>query len=116
MVVREDEQLFLDLMLFDGLTDERIKELKAEGFIEEDCENTAKAEKFIDDFVHARQEAIIDTLEEQVSYFKDKGHVLFHSGLKSTIAMEACLEHLAGHDVIKKKRNGDFIKRNGHNH
>ena len=115
MAIQESEQLFLDLTVFDGLSDSRIAELIEAGYLDEEKENTDKAEAFIDDFVHSRADEIIKTLEEQGSYFKDKGHVMYHAGLKSLMAMDVVMEHLANHMVIKRKRNGDYIKRNGIN-
>ena len=101
--------------LFDGLSEKRVEELRDAGYLDGESENTAKAEAFIEAFVHDRAEEVIKTLEEQGSYFKDKGHVMYHAGLKSLMAMEVVMEHLANHMVIKRKRNGDYIKRNGIN-
>ncbi|MEL7622899.1 MAG: hypothetical protein AAGU12_04860 [Clostridiales bacterium] len=115
MVIVENEQLFLDLTVFDGLSDKRIEELKDAGYLDGECENTEKAEAFIKAFVDSRADEVIKTLDEQGSYFKDKGHVMYHAGLKSLMAMEVVMEHLANHMVIKRKRNGDYIKRNGIN-
>ena len=119
MAIQENEQLFLDLTVFDGLSDLPVADgtLRVLGPVrmDEEKENTDKAEAFIDDFVHSRADEIIKTLEEQGSYFKDKGHVMYHAGLKSLMAMEVVMEHLANHMVIKRKRNGDYIKRNGIN-
>lgn len=115
MAIVENEQLFLDLTVFDGLSDKRIEELKDAGYLDGECENTEKAEAFIKAFVDSRADEVIKTLDEQGSYFKDKGHVMYHAGLKSLMAMEVVMEHLANHMVIKRKRNGDYIKRNGIN-
>ncbi len=115
MVIVENEQLFLDLTVFDGLSDKRIEELKDAGYLDGECENTEKAEAFIKAFVDSRADEVIKTLDEQGSYFKDKGHVMYHAGLKSLMAMEVVMEHLANHMVIKRKRSGDYIKRNGIN-
>lgn len=115
MVTVENEQLFLDLTVFDGLSDKRMEELKDAGYLDGECENTEKAEAFIKSFVDGRADEVIKTLDEQGSYFKDKGHVMYHAGLKSLMAMEVVMEHLANHMVIKRKRNGDYIKRNGIN-
>jgi hypothetical protein len=115
MAVVENEQLFLDLTVFDGLSDKRIEELENAGYLDAECENTEKAEMFIKVFVDSRSDEVIKTLDEQGSYFKDKGHVMYHAGLKSLMAMEVVMEHLANHMAIKRKRNGDYIKRNGIN-
>jgi hypothetical protein len=116
MAIQENEQLFLDLIVFDGLTDQRIKELIEAGYLDEEKENTDKAEAFIAEFVSARKDEIIDTLNEQGSYFKDKGHVMYHAGIKNLMAMEVVMEHLAHNMVIKRKRDGDYIARTGKNH
>lgn len=115
MAIQENEQLFLDLMVFDGLTEERVNELIEAGYLDEEKENTDKAEAFIAQFVSDRKDETIKTLEEQGSYFVDKGHVMYHTGLKSLMAMEIVMEHLAHNMVIKRKRNGDYIARNGCN-
>ena len=115
MTVTENEQLFLNLTVFDNLTDTRIDELKGAGYLDKDCENTEKAETFIKNFVAERSDEVVRTLDEQGSYLKDKGHVMYHSGIKSLMAMEVIMELLASQMVIKKKRNGDYIKRNGFN-
>lgn len=115
MSIIENEQLFLDLTVFDGLSEKRVAELRDSGYLDEECENTDKAEAFIKEFVDSRSDEVIKTLDEQGSYFKDKGHVMYHAGLKSLMAMEVVMEHLANHMVIKRKRNGDYIKRNGVN-
>ena len=114
-VVEENEQLFLDLTVFDGLSDRRISELTESGYLDGESENTDKAETYIREFVDSRSDQVINILDEQGSYLKDKGKVLFHAGLKNTMAMEVVLEHLANRMVIKRKRNGDYIKRNGIN-
>jgi len=115
MAVVENEQLFLDLTVFDGLSDTRIEELRESGYLDKENENTEKAEAYIKSFVDSRSDEVINTLEEQGSYFKDKGRVMYHAGLKSLMAMEVVLEFLASQMVIKRKRNGDYIKRNGIN-
>jgi len=115
MAVTENEQLFLDLTVFDGLSDQRIEELKIAGYLDNECENTDKAETYIKDFVDNRSDNVIETLDELGSYFKDKGKVMYQAGLKNLMAMEVVLEHLANRMVIKRKRNGDYIKRNGIN-
>ena len=115
MAVAENEQLFLNLTVFDNLQVARIQELQTGGYLDNDSENTEKAEDFIKKFVAERAEEVIKTLEEQGSYLRDKGHVMYHSGIKSLMAMEVVMELLANQMVIKKKRNGDFIKRNGFN-
>ena len=115
LAIAENEQLFLDLAVFDGLTDARIEELKAAGYLDGECENTDKAESYIGDFVDSRADIVIKTLEEQGSYLKDKGRVMFHAGLKTLMAMDVVMEQLASQMVIKRKRNGDYIKRNGIN-
>ena len=115
MTVAENEQLFLNLTVFDNLPDTRIQELKAAGYLDKDSENTEKAEAFISHFVAARAEEVIKTLDEQGSYLRDKGHVMYHAGIRSLMAMEVVMELLANQTVIKKKRNGDYIKRNGFN-
>ena len=79
--------------------------------MDEERENTTKAEAFIGDFVMSRKDDVIKTLEEQGSYFKDKGHVMFHTGLKSLMAMDIVMEHLAHNMVIKRKRDGNYIPR-----
>ena len=111
----ENEQLFLDLTVFDGVSEHRIAELQDAGYLDEECENTDRAESYIQSFVDSRAEQVIQSLEEQGSYLKDKGKVMFHAGLKSQMAMEVVMESLASRTVIKRKRNGDFIKRNGFN-
>ena len=115
MAVVENEQLFLDLTVFDGLSDMRIEELKAAGYLDSDSENTAKAETYINAFVDTRSDQVISTLAEQGSYLKDKGRVMYHAGLKNLMAMDVVMERLAGQMMIKRKRNGDYIKRNGIN-
>jgi len=115
MAVLENEQLFLDLIVFDGLSDVRVEELKAAGYLDGECDNTEKAEACIRNFVDSRADDVIKALEEQGSYLKDKGRVMYHAGLKSTMAMEVVLEHLTHQGVIKHKRNGDYIKRDGVN-
>ena len=115
MTIEENEQLFLDLTVFDGLTEKRIEALKNAGYLDEDCENTDMAEAYIRSFVNSRADQVIQSLEEQGSYLKDKGKVMFQAGLKSLLAMEVVMENLANQAVIKRKRNGDFIKRNGFN-
>ena len=115
MTVVENEQLFLDLTVFDGLSDTRLEELRENGYLDKENENTEKAEVYIKDFVDSRSGEVIDTLEELGSYFKDKGRVMYRAGLKSLMAMEVVLEFLASQMVIKRKRNGDYIKRNGIN-
>jgi len=116
MVIQENEQLFLDLMVIDGLSEERAKELIAAGYFDEEMENTDKAEEYIARFINERKDAIVDTLIEQGSYYKDKGHVMYHAGIKNLMAMEIVMEHLAHNMVIKRKRNGDYIARTGKNH
>ena len=111
----ENEQLFLDLTVFDGLSDHRIDELQEDGYLDQENENTEKAEAYIKGFVDSRSDKVIETLEEQGSYFKDKGKVMFQAGVKSMMAMEVIMERLANQMVIKRKRNGDYIKRNGIN-
>ena len=115
MAIVENEQLFLDLTVFDGLSEARIAALKDAGYLDEECENTDMAEAYIQSFVDGCAEQVIQSLEEQGSYLKDKGKVMFHAGLKSLMAMEVVMENLANRTVIKRKRNGDFIKRNGFN-
>ena len=115
MALAENEQLFLDLTVFDSLSDKRIEELQVAGYLDQECENTDKAESYIRQFVDSRSDEVIVTLEEQGSYFKDKGKVMYHAGLKSLMAMEVVMEHLANQMVIKRKRNGDYMKRNGIN-
>ena len=115
MSLAENEQLFLDLTVFDGLSDKRVDELQIDGYLDLENENTEKAEAYIRDFVDNRSDGVIHILEEQGSYFKDKGKVMYHAGLKSMMAMEVVMEHLANRMVIKRKRNGDYIKRNGIN-
>lgn len=111
MVIQENEQLFMDLIVFDGLTDQRINEMTEAGYLDAERENTDKAEAFIAQFVTSRQEEVIQTLDEQGSYLKDKGHVMYHAGIKNLMAMEVVMEHLAHNMVIKRKRNGDYITR-----
>lgn len=111
MDIQENEQLFLDLMVFDGLSENRIRELVEAGYLDEEHENTGKAEAFIGRFVMSRKDDVIKTLEEQGSYFKDKGHVMYHAGLKTLMAMEIVMEHLAHNMVIKRKRDGNYIIR-----
>lgn len=115
LALAENEQLFLDLTVFDSLSDKRIEELQVAGYLDQECENTDKAESYIRQFVDSRSDEVIVTLEEQGSYFKDKGKVMYHAGLKSLMAMEVVMEHLANQMVIKRKRNGDYMKRNGIN-
>ena len=115
MAIIEDEQLFLDLAVFDGVSDNRIEELKGAGYLDDECENTDMAETYIQSFVDSRADQVIQSLDEQGSYLKDKGKVMYHAGLKSLMAMEVVMENLANRTVIKRKRNGDFIKRNGFN-
>jgi len=115
MSVVENEQLFLDLTVFDGLSDTRVDALKDAGYLDSEGENTDKAEAYIKSFVDSRADEVIMTLEELGSYFKDKGRVMYRAGLKSLMAMEVVLEHLAKRMVIKRKRSGDYIKRNGIN-
>ncbi|MDR1192830.1 MAG: hypothetical protein LBK98_01480 [Peptococcaceae bacterium] len=115
MEILENEQLFLDLTVFDGLSDKRVQDLRAAGYLDNENENTDQAERFIEEFVGGRADEVIRTLDEQGSYFKDKGHVMYHAGLKSLMAMEVVMERLASRMVIKRKRNGDYIKRNGIN-
>jgi len=115
MAVVENEQLFLDLTVFDGLSDVRIGELHDAGYLDHEKENTEKAEAYIRHFVDSRSDEVIKTLEEQGSYLTDKGRVMYNAGLKSMMAMEVVLERLANQMVIKRKRNGDYIKRNGIN-
>ncbi|MDR0468886.1 MAG: hypothetical protein LBH09_02825 [Peptococcaceae bacterium] len=115
MVVAENEQLFLDLTVFDGLSGQRIEDLQNAGYLDEECENTDQAEAYIECFVDDRSDEVIKTLDELGSYFKDKGKVMYHAGLKNLMAMEVVLEHLSNRMVIKRKRNGDYIKRNGIN-
>jgi hypothetical protein len=115
MAVAENEQLFLDLTVFDGLSGQRIEELKIEGYLDDECENTDKAEAYIKVFVDDRSDRVIQTLDELGSYFKDKGKVMYQAGLKSLMAMEVVMEHLANRMYIKRKRDGDYIKRNGIN-
>ena len=114
-MVIENEQLFLDLTVFDGLPEQRVEELKKAGYLDIESENTDKAEAYIKSFVGSRSDHVINILEEQGSYFKDKGKVMYHAKLKNLMAMEVVLEHLANQMVIKRKRNGDYIKRNGIN-
>ena len=115
MAIVENEQLFEDLTVFDSLTEARIEELKSGGYLDEECENTDKAELYIKGFVDSRTDNVIQILDEQGSYLKDKGRVMYHAGLKSQMAMEVVLERLSNQMVIKRKRNGDYIKRNGIN-
>jgi len=115
MSVVENEQLFLDLTVFDGLSDKRIEELRDAGYFDSESENTEKAEAYITSFVDGRADEVIQTLDELGSYHKDKGRVMYRAGLKSMMAMEVVMEHLANRMVIKRKRNGDYIKRNGIN-
>ena len=115
MATVENEQLFLDLTVFDGLSENRVEELIAAGYLDQDKENTDQAEVFINSFVDSRSDDVIKTLEELGSYFKDKGRVMYHAKIKSLMAMEVVMERLASRMVIKRKRNGDYIKRNGIN-
>ncbi len=110
-----EERLFLDLMVFDNVPESRVAQLIEDGYIDTDRENTDKAESFIDAFVGHRAYAVIQTLEEQGSYFRDKGRVMFNAGVKSQIAMDMVMERLSAGAEVKKKRNGDYIKRNGIN-
>ena len=114
-MIIENEELFLDLTVFDNLSESRIEELKADGYLDDECENTDKAEQYIQGFVDSRTESVIEILEEQGSFLKDKGRVMYHAGLKSLVAMEVVMERLSNQMIIKRKRNGDFIKRNGIN-
>ena len=115
MAIVENEQLFLDLAVFDGLSDGRIKELKEAGYLDTECENTELAESYIKTFVDSRSDQVIQILEEQGSYFRDKGRVMYHAGLKTQMAMDVVMESLSHQMVIKRKRDGDYIKRNGIN-
>ena len=115
MEIVENEQLFLDLTVFDNLTESRITDLKTGGYLDDECENTDKAELYIKDFVDSRTDNVIEILEEQGSFLKDKGRVMFHAGLKSPTAMEVVMERLSNQMIIKRKRNGDYMKRNGIN-
>jgi len=115
MEVVENEQLFLDLTVFDGLSSNRIKELQDAGFLDDECENTELAESYIKTFIDSRTDDVIKTLEEQGSFLKDKGRVMYNAGLKSLMAMEVVMERLSHQMIIKRKRNGDYIKRNGIN-
>ena len=115
MAIVENEQLFLDLTVFDGLSEKRIEDLKDAGYLDEENENTDRAEDYIRSFVDGRADQVIQILEEQGSYLKDKGKVMYNAGIKSLLAMEVVMEALANRTVIKRKRNGDFIKRNGFN-
>ena len=115
MTVVENEQLFLDLTVFDGLSDKRIEELRSAGYLDDESENTDKAEGYIKSFVDSRAVEVIQALEEKGSYLKDKGHVMFHAGVKSLMAMEVVMERLANDMKIKRKRNGDYIIRDGVN-
>ena len=115
MSVVENEQLFLELTVFDGLSDTRIEELRDAGYLDGECENTEKAEAYIKGFVDNRSDEVIRTLEEQGSYLKDKGRVMYHAGLKNLMTMDVVMERLANQMIIKRKRNGDYIKRNGIN-
>jgi len=115
MEIVENEQLFLDLTVFDGLSDIRIDELKGAGYLDTECENTEKAEMYIKTFIDSRTDDVIKTLEEQGSFLKDKGRVMYNAGLKNLMAMEVVMEHLSHQMIIKRKRNGDYIKRNGIN-
>ena len=115
MVIMENEQLFLDLTVFDSLSNERINELRDAGYLDSDCDNTEKAESYIADFVDSRSDEVITILEQQGSYFKDKGRVMYHAGIKNPMAMDFVMERLSNQMMIKRKRNGDYIKRNGIN-
>jgi len=115
IMIEENEQLFLDLTVFDGLSDRRIAELKDAGYLDGECENTETAETYISTFIESRSDEVIKTLGEQGSYLKDKGRVMYHAGLKSLMAMEVVMEHLSKQMIIKRKRNGDYIIRNGIN-
>ena len=115
IMIEENEQLFLDLTVFDGLSDRRIAELKDAGYLDGECENTETAETYISAFIESCSDEVIKTLGEQGSYLKDKGRVMYHAGLKSLMAMEVVLEHLSKQMIIKRKRNGDYIIRNGIN-
>ena len=115
MAIVENEQLFLDLAVFDGVSQTRIAELQSAGFLDGELENTDKAEDYIRSFVDDRSDEVIRTLDEQGSYFKDKGRVMYSAGIKSQMAMDVVMEHLSHRMYIKRKRNGDYMKRNGIN-
>ena len=115
VAVVENEQLFLDLTVFDNLSDRRIEELMDAGYLDHELENTEKAESYIQSFVDNRSEIVTNALEEQGSYLKDKGRVMYHAGIKNSMVMDVVMESLSHQMVIKRKRNGDYIKRNGIN-
>jgi len=115
MEVVENEQLFLDLTVFDGLSSKLIEELQDAGYLDDECENTELAESYIQTFIDSRTDDVIKILEEQGSFLKDKGRVMYNAGLKSLMAMEVVMERLSHQMIIKRKRNGDYIKRNGIN-
>ncbi|MCL2122125.1 MAG: hypothetical protein FWH28_07745 [Clostridiales bacterium] len=115
MSIVENEQLFVDLTVFDGLSEQRINDLKGAGYLDSECENTEKAESYIKAFVDDRSDEVIQALEKQGSYLKDKGRVMYQAGLKNLMAMDVVMERLSHQMIIKRKRNGDYIKRNGIN-
>ena len=111
MAITENEKLFLDLNVFEINDEAYVQTLIDEGYIDQERENTEKAEAFIYDFVAARKDRIVEAISNQGNYYKDKGNILFQARLKSSMALELVLERIAGDKVLKRKRDGDFIVR-----
>ena len=111
MAIVENEKLFLDLNVFEINDEAYIQSLIDEGYIDQERENTEKAEAFINNFVAERKEKIVEAINAQGNYYKDKGNILFQAGLKNSMALELVMEKIVSSRVLKRKRDGDFIVR-----
>ena len=111
VAIIENEKLFLDLTLFELSDGAYIQALIDEGYIDQEKENTEKAEDFLQNFVAERKDRIVEAIRNQGNYYRDKGNILFQAGLKNPLALELAMESIVGERILKRKRNGDFIVR-----
>ncbi len=116
MAVQENEELFLVLNLLKEPDPQYLEQLVSEGYLDENQANTPKAEKFINDFINERIDAVFEAVAKQGSYFKDKGYVLLQAGLKNPLSAEVILEELVKLNKLKKKDGHGYIVRCGFNH
>lgn len=116
MAIREDEDLFLVLNLLAEPDSQYTSQLITEGYLDENLANTLKATMFITEFISSKTNLVFEGVEKQGSYFKDKGYILVHAGLKNTLTAEVILDELVKQGKMKKKPEFGYIVRCGHNH
>lgn len=115
MPIKEEEKLFVALNMLEQPEPAYVQELVAEGYWNENHENTPKAEEFIERFLDSKMEPVFEAIQKQGTYSKDRGYVLLQAGLTNPLAAELVLEELVKRRKLKKKYQREYIVRCGQN-